>query len=119
MIDEKKLEKLSKHKDEDVRELVEDYKNYTESPLEEAYLSILKQINHWLKEIDKSPISIKNTDDSDNKAFEKAHKLMTTLDSLFDKLEYLRSKMSPERQKKFEQLLKQDKMGEKDKSIAL
>lgn len=119
MIDEKLLERLSKSKDADVKELVEDYKRYTESPLEPAYVSILKQINHWLDEINKSPINIKNTDDSDNKAFEKAHKLMTTLDPLFDKLEYLRAKMSPERQKKLEQSLKDSKMGEKDKSIAL
>jgi hypothetical protein len=102
---------------EDIEEIKSRLKIYEESPLEKGYLAILKQIDTWNMDLSNEPTSLKyNPDngDADMKAFDKAHKFITSIDTLYDKLEYLRSKMNPELQTKVdESTKKKDKSGTK------
>jgi len=94
-------------------QLKEELKLYKESPYIEGYLSILKQINVWNNDLKNEPTSLKydpDNGDADQKAFDKAHKFITSVDTLYDKLEYLRGKMNPEQQQKVDTATKrQDK----------
>lgn len=47
MIDEALLEKLAKHKDPDVRELVDAYKKLTQNPTVELYKSLYETVNFF------------------------------------------------------------------------
>ncbi len=69
---------------------------YEDSPLKEGYLAILKQINTWNQDLTNEPTGLTynpDSGDADMKAFDKAHKFITSIDTLYDKLEYLRGKM--------------------------
>jgi hypothetical protein len=48
-----------------------------------------------------------------------AHKYLTEMDGYLATLEKIKAKMNPEIAKKAEQMLKQEKLSEKDKSLAL
>ncbi len=102
---------------EEIEELKNRLKIYEESPLEQGYKAILKQINTWNTDLTNEPTSLKyspENGDADMKAFDKAHKFITSIDTLYDKLEYLRSKMNPELQAKVDQSTKKkDKSGTK------
>jgi hypothetical protein len=102
---------------EEIEELKNRLKIYEESPLEQGYKAILKQINTWNTDLTNEPTSLKyspENGDADMKAFDKAHKFITSIDTLYDKLEYLRSKMNPELQVKVDQSTKKkDKSGTK------
>jgi hypothetical protein len=102
---------------EDINALKAKLAIYEESPLVEGYLAILKQINTWNKDLKNEPTSLKyNPDngDADMKAFDKAHKFISSIDTLYDKLEYIRGKMNPEQQKTVDTASKrQEKSGTK------
>lgn len=117
MIDDKLLEKLSKHKDSDVRELVESYLFYVESPFEDSYLATYNTITSFNQKLREAKIDILNIDDKPK--FEMAHKYLVELDGYLATLEKIRSRMSPEHQKKMDAKIKEAKIGDKDKSIAL
>lgn len=116
---------MGKEKDE-IQELKERLKKYEESPLKEGYLAILKQINTWNQDLTNEPTGLKydpENGDADMKAFDKAHKFITSIDTLYDKLEYLRGKMNPEHKAELE-LKKQTEeknrqLNEKDEKLAL
>lgn len=95
---------------------------YEQSPLKDGYLSILRQVNTWNKDLHDEPTSLKynpDTGDADQKAFEKAHKYITSIDTIYEKLAYLRRNMSPEIAKQVEQAEKNEKAASKDRSLAL
>lgn len=117
MIDEKLLEKLSKHKEPEVRELVESYIFYAESPFEDSYTATYKTIQSFNVKLKESKIDILNIEDKPK--FEMAHKYLTELDGYLNTLEKIRARMSPEYAKRIDEKLKEDKMGNKDKSLAL
>ena len=111
---------------EDIEELKKRLAIYEESPLKQGYLAILKQIDTWNMDLSNEPTSLKydpDSGDADMKAFDKAHKFITSIDTLYDKLEYLRGKMNPaqkaelEMQRQAEEKNKQLK--EKDEKFAL
>lgn len=116
MIDEKLLEKLSKHKDAEVRELVESYIFYTESPFEDSYTATYKTIQSFNSKLQESKIDILSIEDKPK--FEMAHKYLTELDGYLSTLEKIRSRMSPEHAKKVDEKMKEEKLGAKDKSLA-
>lgn len=95
MIDEKKLEKLSKHKDEDVRELVGWALSIIKNPYYDGYLADLTQIMFIDKEIQNHPISIKATSEEDTRLFDKVLKYMTERPKLQSSLESTRQKLLP------------------------
>lgn len=107
------MNKQEKDLQDENEKLKQELKLYKESPYEEGYLSILKQINVWNNDLKNEPTSLKydpKTGDADQKAFEKAHKFITSVDTLYDKLDYLRGKMNPEQQQKVDTASKrQDK----------
>ena len=96
MVDEKILERLSKSKDADVKELLRDYMALVESPYYTGYVSLLIQIETWNTEIKDEPVKLANKTEEDQRAFEKSHKYFSTINTLYNQLEYLRAKMSPE-----------------------
>jgi hypothetical protein len=102
---------------ENIEELKKKLEVYEDSPLKEGYLAILKQINTWNQDLTNEPTSLKydpDSGDADMKAFDKAHKFITSIDTLYDKLEYLRGKMNPEQQKTVDTASKRsDKSGTK------
>ena len=102
---------------ENIEEIKNRLKIYEESPLKEGYLAILKQINTWNQDLTNEPTGLKydpKNGDADMKAFDKAHKFITSVDTLYDKLEYLRGKMNPEQQKQVDTASKRsDKSGTK------
>lgn len=111
---------------ENIEEIKNRLKIYEESPLKEGYLAILKQINTWNQDLTNSPTGLKydpKNGDADMKAFDKAHKFITSVDTLYDKLEYLRGKMNPEHKAELElkkQVEEKNKLlKEKDEKLAL
>lgn len=102
---------------ENIEEIKNRLKIYEESPLKEGYLAILKQINTWNQDLTNEPTGLTynpDSGDADMKAFDKAHKFITSIDTLYDKLEYLRGKMNPEQQKQVDTASKRsDKSGTK------
>ncbi len=96
MIQAELLIKLRKHKDADVRELISEYEKLTESPYYTGYVALLIQIETWNEEIKSTPVKISDRTEEDQRAFEKSHKYFTTIDLLYNKLEYIRGKMTPE-----------------------
>ena len=102
---------------ENIEEIKNRLKIYEESPLKEGYLAILKQINTWNQDLTNEPTGLTynpDSGDADMKAFDKAHKFITSIDTLYDKLEYLRCKMNPEQQKAVDTASKRsDKSGTK------
>lgn len=72
---------------------------YEESPFAEGYNAVRKQLDNWSNEISEDPVNLRVNSDDDNKAFEKAHKFISTIDVLYDKLEYLRLRLTPEQLK--------------------
>lgn len=99
---------------------------YETSPLKEGYLAILKQINTWNRDLSNEPTSLKydpDNGDADMKAFDKAHKYISTIDTLYNKLEYLRGLMNPtlkaEAEAEAERLKKNKSLEAKDEKIAL
>lgn len=102
--------------------LKEKLRVYEESPLVEGYNAILNQINTWNRDLQEEPTSLKynpDTGDSDQKAFEKAHKFILTTQQIYDQLAYLRLKMSPEMADQLKKTEKNEKLKEKDTSLAL
>lgn len=107
---------------DEIDQLKEKLKVYEESPLVEGYHAILKQINTWNKDLMDEPTSLKydpDTGDSDQKAFDKAHKFILSTKELYDQLEYLRLKMSPEMAELVKKTEKNEKLKDKDASLAL
>lgn len=107
---------------EKIKKLEERLRYFEESPYVDGYNAILNQINTWNKDLQNEPTSLKydpDSGDADMKAFDKAHKFIASIDGLYDQLEYLRSKMSPEIAESLLKKQKEQKGSEKDKSLAL
>lgn len=105
-----------------VKELEEELRMYKESPYVAGYLSILKQINTWNKDLSDEPTSLKfdpANGDADQKAFEKAHKFILTVDTMYEQLDKLRSKMNPKQAKELEEKEKEAKIKQKDSTVVL
>lgn len=96
MIDENLLEKLSKHKDVDVKELVNWALLIIKSPYYDGYLADLTQTMFIDREMQVSPISIKSTSEEDTRLFDKVLKYMTERPKIYASLESTRQKLLPQ-----------------------
>lgn len=85
-------------KDKEIEELKARLEVYEGSPYSNAYIGLYETIDRWSGELKTTNFSIQNTGDDDMKAFEKAHKVATSMKVLFDQLDFLRSKMTPQQQ---------------------
>lgn len=88
------LRELSK-KNSSVKEFL-DFLQTT--PYYQAYIGAYTQLVIWSEELKKNP----TTFSSEENAFERAHKFMTTQTELCENLEYLRLKLLPQQVKKAE-----------------
>lgn len=80
----------------EIKELKERLAYYENSPYLEGYKGILKQIETCNRDLIDTPAGLR--DEDDEKAFERYNKYILSIDNYYEKLEYLRSKMSPEHQ---------------------
>ena len=74
--------------------LKEKLKIYEESPFSEGYLGVLKQIETCNADLIQYPAGLR--DEEDAKSFDRYDKYIKAIGDYYDKLEYLRGKMSPE-----------------------
>jgi len=95
MIDEALLEKLTKHKDENVRELAGWALKIIKTPYYDGYLADLTQMLFIDKEIQDSPISIKSASEEDTRLFDKVLKYMVDRPKIQASLESTRQKLLP------------------------
>jgi hypothetical protein len=79
-----------------VEELEKKLAVYESSPYKDSYLGVYMTVTRWSKELKDKTFEISSTSDDDVKAFEKAHKASTTMKTLFEQLDFLRSKLLPE-----------------------
>lgn len=103
MISKELLDKLSKHKDPEVRELAEEHQKLTSSPVIDGYRALRVQIDFWNHELIKSPVSISSGTEEDQRVFDKAHKYATSIDALYLKLDTMRNRINPDALKGAEQ----------------
>lgn len=85
-------------KDKEIQDLKDRLAVYESSPYSNAYIGLYETIDRWAGELKTTNFSIVATEDDDMKAFEKAHKVATSMKTLFDQLDFLRSKMTPQQQ---------------------
>lgn len=69
---------------------------YEKSPYYGGYMSTLHQLTKWNNELFTNPISLQAVEDGDMRAFDKAMKFLERKKELYEQLEYLRTKLSPE-----------------------
>lgn len=96
MIDEKLLERLSKSKDADVKELVEQCKVFTQSPYYNPLVSWLVQKADWEKQTRENKINIFK--EENKPVFESLRKYFAEMKAMIDLEEFLRTKLTPEKQ---------------------
>jgi len=65
-----------------------------ESPYYEGYITLKSTIDKWNQELQDSRIRL--TSDKDDKAFDRTHKYFNEINVFYDKLEYFRSKLTPD-----------------------
>ena len=80
-----------------IKELEEKLDVYEKSPYSDAYLGVLKQIETCNKDLNEQPAGLR--DEEDAKAFERYEKYILKVDEYYNKLAYLREKMSPTEKK--------------------
>lgn len=99
---------------QDIKAIQERLSHYENSDYSSGYMAIKNQLDKWAAELQNSPVTLTykrrkkkkdeegmtiNELEDDMYAFNKVHKFISTVDQLYEKLEWLRSKMSPEQQK--------------------
>lgn len=98
------LEKLAK-KNEAVASLLEFYNTVIQSPYYDSYISARNQIQWWNLEIKNNPTSIYNdSEDMNDKSFERAHKFLTTQSELISNLNAIRLQLLPQEEKEVEKV---------------
>jgi hypothetical protein len=80
-----------------IKELEDKLEVYENSPYSDAYLGVLKHIGACNKDLNDNPAGLR--DEEDMKAFEKYEKYILKVDEYYNKLAYLREKMSPTEKK--------------------
>src|ERR1017187_2040289 len=104
--DIKQLEKLAPLNPV-ISKILDGYKKLVESPFLEGYLTYYRQINNWNKEIETESnkinlVQVMLTDEDGkmvgtiDKTFENTLKYLTAMPSLYEKMEVMRSKLSPQ-----------------------
>lgn len=78
-----------------VKELEEKLAIYENSPYQEAYTGLYVTVKRWSTELKNKAFLISDVEESDIKAFDKAHKVSLSLKDLFEQLDFIRSKMTP------------------------
>ena len=101
-------EKFKKHKDPEIAFMAESLEAINNSPLIEAYLSIKKQLSKWAEELENNPSTLSydaTSGDEDQKYFDKVHKYISTVDTMYEKLVTLRGKMNNQQEKSLDKKL--------------
>jgi hypothetical protein len=96
MIDKDLLDKLEKHKDEDVRKLVNQCNLLIKNPDFQGFKAIRKTIEDWNQEITGKKIKIIDGDEEQYRVFEKAYKYITTIDKVYSQLDFMKKRLSSE-----------------------
>lgn len=78
-----------------IEQLERELKQFKESPYVNSYIGLYATIERWSNELKNKAFSISSVEEDDMKAFDKAHKVSTSMKDLFDQLEFLRSKITP------------------------
>lgn len=102
-----------------VIELEEKLRFYEESPLADGYENLYRQIERWNKQAGSPEVDLLKDETNDIKRFEKASAYFLKIHEFYDNLDKIRSKMNPDIAKAIDKKMKQEKMEEKDKSLAL
>lgn len=92
-----------------IKEQDEELRKFKESPLASSYLSCLKTIERWNKQLYDKEIDIFNIEDKPK--FDMAHKYLTEQKPYIEQLEYLRKLMTPEQQKELAEKVKYENLG--------
>ena len=80
----------------EIKELKVKLEAYEASPYKDTYLSILKQLQHWSKQLDAEPVDLTTSeDDDDEKAFQKVHLYILNVSKYFEQLQWVKGKLSP------------------------
>ena len=82
-------------KDKKIEILQQELEKYKKSPYHSAYLALYMTIERWNKDLKENHFSILATDDSDIKAFDKAHKASLSMKDLYEQLDFFRTKITP------------------------
>lgn len=94
MIDSSLLNKLSNHKDPDVKNLVIQVNSMMENHHYESYISLSIQLKNWINQYKKNKIDLFNSEQKP--IFEMAYKFYSELKPLLELQDYLKAKLSPE-----------------------
>ncbi len=93
MIADENIELLKQNPDPLVQELLESFLLYHESPRAESYLLLYDRLSAWAEELKEDPLSfrIKTAED---KAFDRSHKISTSIRGLLDDMDDIRENMT-------------------------
>ena len=89
---------------------------YEDSPFNDAYLGILKQIEACNRDLLNQPSGLMSEEDA--KAFERYEKYILKVDEYYEKLTYLRDKMNPKDQEHVDNV-KKKKMTKVGEQVAI
>jgi hypothetical protein len=105
-MDKETINKLLKHKDQDVCKLAEEYNTIMASHYYNSYKTLAGQLADWNDQLSLTKVTVEGRDvtlgkidlfaDKDEKSFERAFKYFSEIASLNETLEKLKVKMSPE-----------------------